>query len=453
MKSFFSNQINKGYAVIFGFVALTVIFSCYLMYYGAVFYGVNEKGDALKESMVKKEIRAATVEGSIVDASGDIITYSEEPGVSARCMYNSYSQLIGFNSAMYGRYGLRGRYEEVLFTGDKNHQGSTVRLTTLNRIQNAAYDEIRGTEGCVVILENATGRIIALATSYPGIEMDVNDLSSNWNEMNSSEHDGFLIQNWRKALAPGSTMKPVTATLVFDEGLSDEVYEDTGSEKIGGYTFHNAGKGVNGSIRLNKAIVKSCNTYFAHMTNEIGLFNLKERAEAFCIGRQLELDFCTVSSGHHLSDSTTEEVAAAGFGQGQLLLTPINIALIGEAIANGGELKQPYLIDSIYNADGVSYTGETQVLSQACSREAAEYVSSAMLDAAESYGIDRKLGIHAKTGTAQVNGMHRASFLSFNDKYTVCLVENNTRKSGKNLAGSAVRLFKLLDSVNEVKHE
>ena len=448
MKKIFSDYMNRTFAVVFGFVALTVVFSCYLLYYGAVFHGVNEKGDALKESIAKKEMRAATVEGSIVDSRGDVITYAEEPGVSAKCVNVSYSQLVGFNSSVYGSYGLRGKYADALFTGDKNHHGATLALTTVNQLQNAAYQEIRGTEGCVVILENATGRVLALATAYPGVEMDVNDLASNWSEMNAPEHDGFLIQNWRKALAPGSTMKPLTATLVYDEGLSDVTYQDTGSEKIGGYTFRNAGKAVNGAIRLNGAIVKSCNTYFAHMTNEMGQFKLQERAEAFYVGKKLELDFGTISSSHHLFASTAEEVAAAGFGQGQLLLTPVNMAIIGQTIANGGEVKKPYLIDSISNAKGVSYQGATEVLGTACTPEAAAYVSDAMLDAAASYGIDKKLGIHAKTGTAQVNGTHRASFVSFNDKYTVCIVENNTGKAGKNLTASAVRLYKVLDGLS-----
>ena len=196
LKTVFSKPVNRANAVVCGFVALTVIFSCYLLYYGAVFYGVNEKGDSLKESIAKKEIRAVTVEGSITDANGDVITFAEEAGKSAKCMNKAYSQLVGFNNAVYGKYGLRAKYEDVLMTGDKTHHGATIRLTTVNRIQNVAYEEIRGTEGCVVVLENATGRILALATSYPGVEMDVNNLSSNWAEMNSPDNDGFLTSEF-----------------------------------------------------------------------------------------------------------------------------------------------------------------------------------------------------------------------------------------------------------------
>ena len=449
LSKIFSKPVNRANTVVCCFVALSVIFSCYLLYYGAVFYGVNEKGDSLKESIAKKEERAATIEGSITDSNGDVITYAEEPGVSAKCMHKSYGQLVGFNNAVYGKYGLRGKYEDYLMKGDKTHHGATIRLTTVNRIQNLAYEEIKGKQGCVVVLENATGRILALATSYPRVEMDVNNLSSNWNEMNSSENDGFLIQNWRKALAPGSTMKPVTATLIYDEGLADTVYNDTGTEKIGSHAFRNAGHAINGKIKLDKAIVKSCNTYFAHMSNEMGAFKLQQRAEDFCIGSDLELDFCHLHSEHNLMTSSAEEAAAAGFGQGRLLLTPVNIAMIGEAIANGGELKKPYIIDSISSSEKTLYQGKTEVLGTACSKESAAYVSNAMKQAAISYGVEKKLGIHAKTGTAQVDSAYRASFVSFNDKYTVCIVENNTQKAGKSLAGSAVRIFRELSKLSK----
>ena len=145
--------------------------------------------------------------------------------------------------------------------------------------------------------------------------------------------------------------------------------------------------------------------------------------------------------------SSREEAAAAGFGQGRLLLTPINIAMIGEAIANGGALKKPWLIDSISDSEKTAYRGKTEIIGTVCSEEAAEYVSEAMRQAADSYGIDKSLGLHAKTGTAQVDGKYRASFVAFNDRYTVCIVENNTQKAGKKLAASAVRIFRELNKL------
>ena len=143
MRSFFTSVRGRAYIVTFGFVALIVFFSAYLIYYSASLYGLNEKGEELKKEYAKREERAATIEGSITDSRDDIITYAEEPNKPAKCMYLSYGQLVGYNTIVDGRYGLRREFEDVLFKGDKNHHGSTVKLTTVNRIQNAAYNEIK----------------------------------------------------------------------------------------------------------------------------------------------------------------------------------------------------------------------------------------------------------------------------------------------------------------------
>lgn len=445
IRDFFSVRLNRVLAVVCGFVALSVFFSAYLFYYGAVLYGINPENDVVKETILRREMRKKTVEGSIVDANGDVITFAEQPGEAAQCVYPSYGQLVGFNSYVYGSYGLRKRFADQLFMGDKNGNGATVRLTTVNRVQNAAYQAIRGTDGCAVVLENGTGRILALVTTHPTVEMDVNDLASNWDEMMSTY--GFLEQNWRKALAPGSTIKPLAATMLYDEGLADSVYTDNGGETVDGYTFHNAGKAANGNITLHRAVVTSCNTYFAHMTHQVGPFRYRESLEAFSIGKELNLDFFDITSHHHLDSANQVEIAAAGFGQGKLEVTPINVAMIGQTIANGGESLKPYLIDSVYNAKGVSQSGKTESLGRACSQEAAAFVSDCMLDAAQSYGIERSRGIHAKTGTAELGGQYRASFLAFNDRYTVCVVENHTKKAGKQLANAALQIFDVLDAL------
>ena len=447
MKNFAFDRTGRAFIVIVLIVAVTVPFIFYIFYYGAIIPGINKDSDNVKAEIKHREKINQTIEGNIVDSTGDIITYADTEGVPARCDYKCYSQLVGYNSVTKNTYGLRSRYWKYLYSAGSDHKGATIKLTTINKIQRAAYEAIRDTDGCAVVLENRTGRIIALATTNPQVEMDVNDLDSNWKEMNSVE--GFFIPNWKKALAPGSSIKPLVGTLIYDEGKADTEYNDTGKEKIDGYTFRNSNKASYGKISLRLGIVNSCNTYFSHMSDEIGKYKLMERMEAFNIGKDLELDFTTISSQHNLSDSTRAEYSAAGFGQGRLLLTPINIAMTGQAIANKGVMLKPYLIDSIYNDSKTFLSGGYEELGQSCSEEAADYVSDCMLDAAEHYGIDRSLGIHAKTGTAELAQDNRAVFLSFNSEYTVCIVENYTDKFGKDLKNSALMIYSALDSLHQ----
>lgn len=449
IKKILSNQVNRTKAVACIFVAVISVFMLYIVYYSAVFPGFNMVNDAEKEKLQKEEgvDVKATIEGSIVDSNGEIITLAEYPGVRGYCYYDSYGMLVGYNSVTLGRSGLRTKYENYLYKGDKDHKGASIKLTTVTQVQNTAYQAIKGTDGCVVVIENSTGRIIALATSNSQKTLDINNVPDSFSDFPK----GSLVPNWRAKMPPGSVIKPLVGTLIYDEGMAKQVYHDKGTETIDGHRIHNANKAVYGNVSLNKAIVKSCNTYFAHMTDEIGAEKLQKRLEAFSIGKKMDFDFdfVTISSEHNLEKSTRSEIADAGYGQGRLLFTPINIAMIGQTIANDGEMLQPYIIDSIYYPKKVLYQGEKNVLGQPCSKEAARYVSSAMLDAAEHYGINRKYNIHAKTGTAEIklNGKNynRASFLSFNDKYTVCIVENYTGKAGRNLADTALKIYRVLD--------
>ena len=425
---------------------MLIPFCVYMFSYSAALSGLNANSDAVKQELIEKEEKQSTVEGSIVDRKGEVITYAVTPGTPAECVYSAYGHLVGYNSVKYGSSGLRSRFGEYLFKGDSNGNGATIRLTTFNELQCAAYDAIEGMDGAVVALNNQTGEILALATTDASAKIDVNNLS-NWQELNSI--DGFFIPNWKVALAPGSVMKVVTAAEIINKGWNNDTYYDSGTENIGGYSFHNAGDAAYGNLTLETALVHSANTYFSSMTNKLGSYNVRAIDENFGIGRTLELDFTTISSNHGIDDSSVVEIAASGFGQGKLLLTPINIAMIGQAIANDGVMLKPYLISSIENCDGSILVGESTVLNESVSAETAEILRGYLRTVASSYGIDEKYDLCAKTGTAElgVNNMYRAVFLSFNKDYTVVVVRNNTTNAGRSLAPIALELFDILETM------
>ena len=426
-------------------ISMILCFSVYLISYSAVLSGLNSKSDDVKQKLIDSESKLATVEGSIVDRNGEVITYATEPGVPAKCVYPAYGQLVGYNSRIYGVSGLRNRFYKDLFYGDKTNNGAKITLTTDNELQSSAYEAIKGINGAIVILNNSTGEILALATTNSSVEMDVNDLS-NWSDLISQ--DGFFVPNWKVALAPGSVIKAVTAAEIINKNWQDELYLDTGTETIKGHEFHNSNKMAYGNLTLESALVHSANTYFSHMSNKLGSYNLSAIDENFWIGKELELDFTTISSSHGIGESTTVEAAAAGFGQGKLLVTPINMAMIGQAIANDGVMLKPYLISSIENSEGEKYKGESEALCESISPETAKILRSYLKTVANSYGVDAKYDLCAKTGTAELgNGKNnRAAFLSFNKKYTVVVVQNYTKKSGRSLMPIALKMFDILEA-------
>lgn len=440
------NKINRSKIISLLLIMICLVFTVYMISYAAVLPGLNESSDNVKEALIEKEERMKTYEGCFVDSTGDPITVSIEPGVPANCVFYQYGQLIGYNSTQYGLSGLRSRYRDYIFKGDSDNKGAQIMLTTNNKVQCAAYECIQNTDGCVVIIENNTGRLIALASTNSRAEINVNDLS-NWEDLNSIE--GFFIPTWKMAMAPGSVMKVVTSAAIIDHDMQNITYTDSGSETIDGYTFHNAGKAQYGNVQLEEALIHSINTYYAHMANQLGAFVQAENDERFMIGSQLDTDFDSIYSGHNLYESTIAEVAASGFGQGKLEVTPINVALIGQAISNDGVMLKPYVIDNISYGRKAEYKGKTETLSTCVSPETAETIRGYMSKAAISYGFPKEMGICAKTGTAEIgmSGLNRATLLSFNKNYTIVIVQNNTTIAGKKLVPKAVSLFNILSDL------
>ena len=104
------------------------------------------------------------------------------------------------------------------------------------------------------------------------------------------------------------------------------------------------------------------------------------------IGKDVELDFGTITSNWEVDDSDQEVLCQTGFGQGKLLTSTMNMAMITQAIAADGVMKKPYLIKRVLSKDGkVVKEGSVEVLSEVCAPETAHAVKDAMHDAAQEY--------------------------------------------------------------------
>lgn len=230
---------------------------------------------------------------------------------------------------------------------------------------------------------------------------------------------------------------------MIDSGYDEFVYDDTGVKEIDGYVFRNAGGEHYGNITLKGALVNSVNTYYVHMAEKLGAYELQKAFENFCIGETIELDFTTVKSAHNLTSSSRAEVAAAAFGQGKLDITPLNIAMVAQAIANDGKMLKPYLVESVKNGRKTVLKGKREELRQSTSAETARKIKGYMSIAAQKYGFEK--GIYAKTGTAEIpGGLNRAVLMTFNSKYTVVVVSDNTSKAGKSLVPAVELIYNVL---------
>ena len=273
---------------------------------------------------------------------------SSGSGVSGieKC-YNSYlNENSGILSAAFyvdakGR-DLSGLDLEII---DDNYDTSAgVALTIDMKVQKAvenSLDRYGIDSGCAVAMDPKTGAIRAMASRPNFNPMDV---ASSLKEKNSP-----LVNKTLSAYSVGSTFKVVVAAAALEKSLENGnlAYTCTGGVDVFGTKISCFGGVSHGVLNMEEALVNSCNSYFINLINYIGAEDVLEMAKKMGYGEPFLLASGLVSSAGNLPslETLSSPVAQAnlGFGQGELLATPIQIATAFSAIANGGYFVSPYV--------------------------------------------------------------------------------------------------------------
>ena len=418
--------------------------------------------------------RAYVERGSILTSDGVILAESvrQENGTYTR----SYPQgtlaahTVGYISTQYGSTGIEAAYDDVL-TGQESYanwhdafnslagvdaSGNDVVLTINSRIQAAAEAALEGRVGAIVVLDPKTGAVLAKASSPTYSNDQLTDLLANGGE------NAPLFDRTTQALyTPGSTFKVVTLAAALESGVAtlDSVYAAPASIEIGGGQVTNYNMADYGELDLRTAFAYSSNTVFGQLATQIGAEALVATARAFGYGSSVGVGFTTVASLMPDPAEMTEwETAWAGAGQpvGQHespagpQSTVMQNAMVAAAIANGGVLMEPYVVQGVTDANG-SYISTTQphALGQACSAAVAEQVGSAMLStvsegtgaAAAIAGVD----VAGKTGTAETSGEQPdAWFIGYAPYETpvaaiAVVIEDDGEHTATNVAGDVLQ--------------
>ncbi len=418
--------------------------------------------------------RAYVERGSILTSDGVILAESvrQENGTYTR----SYPQgtlaahTVGYISTQYGSTGIEAAYDDVL-TGQESYanwhdafnslagvdaSGNDVVLTINSRIQAAAEAALEGRVGAIVVLDPKTGAVLAKASSPTYSNDQLTDLLANGGE------NAPLFDRTTQALyTPGSTFKVVTLAAALESGVAtlDSVYAAPASIEIGGGQVTNYNMADYGELDLRTAFAYSSNTVFGQLATQIGAEALVATARAFGYGSSVGVGFTTVASLMPDPAEMTEwETAWAGAGQpvGQHespagpQSTVMQNAMVAAAIANGGVLMEPYVVQGVTDANG-SYISTTQphALGQACSAAVAKQVGSAMLStvsegtgaAAAIAGVD----VAGKTGTAETSGEQPdAWFIGYAPYETpvaaiAVVIEDDGEHTATNVAGDVLQ--------------
>ena len=342
------------------------------------------------------------------------------------------SHVVGYYSTQYGTSGIEASENETL-KGQQNYAswtdvinaaagintpGNDVRLTINSTIQQAAQDALEGEMGAAVVMDPSTGAVLAMASSPTYSAGDVEALLEQAAASDGSDDAGQLVNRATQGLyAPGSTFKIVSLATALQNGIAseDSVYASPGTMEIGNAEVSNFGDESYGDITLQRATALSSNTVFGQLGVQIGAQLLVEGAEAFGFNKDLDFELPVVTSLMPDPDEMTEwETAWASAGEpvgehespAGPQASVLEMAMVGCAVANNGTIMQPYLVDSVYNANGErSYQAQATTYLQAITSETASRVKEVLKDVVD-YGTGTTAAINGvqvagKTGTAE----------------------------------------------------
>jgi penicillin-binding protein A len=281
----------------------------------------------------------------------------------------------------------------------------------------AAVAGLAGRKGSVVAIEPQTGKVRVMV-SIP--EYDPNLIPSSSGQIFDDPNQPDLNRSTQERYAPGSTFKVVTAAAALDSGKvrPESIIDGSSPKEISGVPLENSGGQSFGAISFTDALTNSVNTVFAQVGEEIGRETLVEYMRRFGFYEDPELDYpgeqmvpsgVINADGDFVEDGFDVGRVAIGQGgaEGQILTTPMQMALVASAVANEGRLMRPQLTDSIVRKDGrVAERIQPDLQSQVMKPETAEALAAMMSRVVEEgTGTAAALSgiqVAGKTGTAEV---------------------------------------------------
>ncbi len=329
-------------------------------------------------------------------------------------------------------------WEQALLGGERITEprpGESLKLSIDAGLQREVQELFTGVSGSVVVSEAATGFVLAMA-SFPGF--DSNGLIS----ADNSKFYQTLLKDKTKPLrnkavqdhyAPGSIFKPITAIAGVNRKLVTSSYRHycSGTYQIHKTIWRCFKREGHGPIALVDALKVSCDSYFYELGHRMGLDALSEVAQKFGLGEKTEIPLLGETSGILPSKEYYKRrhgYVAPGFvvnmaiGQGDLTVSPIQVAMAWGAIANGGTLYKPQIVKEIINDQGETVKTFESVIKSSLSDSSLRFddILQGLSFVTEQGGSaqslryrpefadiakwlrDEKITVVGKTGTAQV---------------------------------------------------
>ncbi len=260
--------------------------------------------------------------------------------------------------------------------------GLDIGLAAIDAAASASQRRRRGRRRCLISKAAKFARWFRNPVTIP-ICFTYGISKNDWDQLNNDEHSPLLNKVISGVYAPGSTIKPIVALAGLEADMLDpeaRVY-CPGFYELGDYTFHCWKHGGHGHVNLHEAVAGSCDTYFYDLGHRIGIDRIQAMAKRFGFGQKLGIDLPHERTGFipsrawkfatHGEPWQQGETLIAAIGQGYMLASPLQLAVMAARIANGGRAIMPHLARTIGTTAAVPDIrirrwGWTLAISQLC---------------------------------------------------------------------------------------
>ncbi|RLC43996.1 MAG: penicillin-binding protein 2 [Candidatus Coatesbacteria bacterium] len=309
--------------------------------------------------------------------------------------------------------------------------GCDIHLTIDLGLQRFCEETIGDRRGAIIVMDANDGSIYSLA-SKPTFNPNIfsgyvpADL---WITLANDESHPLLNRAISASYPPGSTFKLVTASAALENGLvePDEHMEVPcyGYFKFGNRIFHCWNPAGHGALTISEAITYSCNVFFFQVGLRVGIERLEEMSKRYHLGEKTGIDLPGEVDGlipsierlkRKFGDNYPKgEILNNSIGQGHVMVTPIQMAVLVSSLANGGKLVKPHLIDYITDPEGkIVYMAGREIISETgISEETRKIILDGMEGVLKRTGENRHY-MCGKTGSAEnPHGKTHSWFVSF----------------------------------------
>ncbi len=421
----------------------TTLFAAFALLVGVVTWiqvvqGPEYRDDPRNARVV--ESRVGRERGTIITADGVIVAMSQADAADARLWQRTYPEaelyahIVGHATALFGATGLEATQSAELVSdrdstisgvinamlgGDLRPRG--LRLSIRHDLQTAAERALAGQVGAVVAIEPSTGAVLAMVSnpSYDPNTLVGLDAAPAGTALDDDPAKPLLNRATQETYNPGSTFKVITSAAAMDSGIAGpgSEFADVEALELPGSTatIRNFSRGFcsdGGVVTLTTALVRSCNTIFGAVGVELGPEALVDQAEAFGFNREPAADFATIPSFIPSADDFSGDLAAVAqtaIGERDVRATPLQMALVAAAVANGGQVMEPYVVDEVFTADAAVESRTEPAVSRRAMSPATAGALAEMMERVITGGTGTRAAVPGvrlagKTGTAEVPG-------------------------------------------------